>query len=365
MAAPSPLASDVAFPAGRFVAEYVWLDGRYGLRSKARTLPMPETGEPLSHAVSEVLPEWNYDGSSTDQARGSESEIVLRPKTMFRCPFRGARNLLVLCDTYAPDGKPLESNTRFQCASVMRKASDLEPWFGIEQEYFIMRPEDELPVGFPTDGSEPEPQFRYYCGVGAGSVAGRQISDEHYKACLHAGVRVSGTNAEVALGQWEFQVGPCVGIEAGDHLWMARYILVRIAEAHGYRIELHPKPLAGHWNGSGAHVNFSTKAMREGDGALDEIYTAIERLSHKHEKHIAAYGVGNDKRLTGRNETGSIEEFTWGKGNRGASCRIGNHVLRDGRGYFEDRRPASNMDPYVVTRMLVGTCCSDARRRIE
>lgn len=353
----TPLSPDVTYPEGTVVAEYVWLDGRFGLRSKARTLPKKwSLFNDVKKAPMRYIPKWNYDGSSTEQAPGTDSEVILYPQAVYRCPFRGGDNVLVMCDMYTPKGAPIPTNTRFACNQVMEKAKDMVPWFGIEQEFFIVRPKDRKPVGFPDDGSEPPAQFAYYCGVGASNSFGRLISDEHYKACLYAGIQISGTNAEVAPGQWEYQVGPCVGIDSGDEMWMSRYILSRIAEAYGYDIDLSPKPVVGDWNGSGAHTNFSTLPMRE-SGGIEDIYKAIEKLSFKHKEHIELYGKGNEKRLTGKHETASIDAFSWGKASRASSIRVGHATIDDGCGYFEDRRPAGNMDPYLVTMMLVSTCC--------
>jgi len=241
---------------------------------------------------------------------------------------------------------------------VMDKAKDQHPWFGMEQEYTLLDV-DRHPFGWPKNGF-PGPQGPYYCGVGATKVYGRDIIESHYRAMLYAGITCSGTNAEVMPAQWEFQVGPCEGIAMGDELWIARFMLHRVAEDFGVMVSLDPKPMPGDWNGAGCHCNFSTDAMRE-DGGLKAIEAAIELLSKKHLEHLAAYdpkgGEDNKRRLTGRHETSSMTTFSAGVANRGASVRINRHVYVDGKGYLEDRRPASNCDPYKVTEAIVRTCC--------
>lgn len=331
------------------MAEYIWLDGKCKLRSKART---------VNAGISDPtkLPSWSYDGSSTGQASGDQSEVILKPHAIFRDPFRGGQHILVMCDTYTPSGEPIPTNSRASCAKVMQNARKLEPWFGLEQEYFLIDPETKRPLGFPAD-SDPPPQGPYYCGIGCENAYGRQIADAAWKAQLYAGLKVCGINAEVAPGQWEFQVGPCEGIEQGDMMWIGRYILERVAEIAGVIVNYDPKPVDGDWNGSGCHSNFSTKGMREEGGYEREIIPALERLSKTHEEHIAAYGEGNDMRLTGKHETAPINQFRWGVADRGASCRVGASTAEENKGYFEDRRPAGNCDPYVVTKLLVKNGC--------
>ena len=334
----------------KVIIEYVWIGGGNELRSKTKVMDREV------YSVSE-LSEWNYDGSSTAQATGEDSEVIIKPRALFNDPFRGGVHKMVMCDTYHPNGEPLENNHRVWAKSVFDQALHEEPWFGLEQEYFLIDPETKKPLGFPKNGY-PEPQGQYYCSVGAQNSFGRKVAEEHLRACVDAGITISGINAEVAPGQWEFQIGPCVGIDEGDHLWMARYLLNRVAEQHGVVVDLEPKPIKGDWNGSGCHTNYSTKNMREGTDSksgLDFIDEAIEKLSHKHMEHMEVYGSGNEQRMTGAHETASYYHFSHGVANRGASIRRGNQTVKDRKGYFEDRRPSSNCDPYLVTGKLFET----------
>jgi len=338
-------------PLDKILATYIWIDGTgENLRSKTMTVDFvpKEAGQ---------LPWWNFDGSSTAQAEGSNSDVYLKPVAIFKDPFLLGQNVLVMCETYKYDKQPAETNKRACCFDAMVKAKDTEPWFGIEQEYSLMD-RDGWPFGWPKPHGYPQPQGPYYCSVGADRSYGRDIVDAHYKACLYAGVKICGINGEVMPSQWEFQVGPCEGIDAGDHLWMGRYILHRVAEEFGIVVTFDPKPISGNWNGAGAHTNYSTKQMRE-DGGIKYIEDAIEKLAKRHEKHIKVYdpkgGLDNRRRLTGSHETSSIAEFSAGVANRGCSIRIPRSVGEEKKGYLEDRRPASNCDPYSVTEMLVRT----------
>jgi len=331
-----------------YKAEYIWIDGTEPtakLRSKTKIL---EDGA--------ELPIWGFDGSSTNQAPGDKSDCVLQP--VFACPdpIHGGDNKLVLCEVLYIDMTPHASNTRAACVEVATKFKDHEPIFGIEQEYTFFR--GGRPYGFPPTGF-PAPQGGYYCGVGADEVYGRDIVEAHLDACLAAGLHISGINAEVMPGQWEFQVGPVAPPQVADELWVARWLLYRIAEDYGVAATLDPKPVKGDWNGAGAHTNFSTKAMREADG-YSAVVAGAEALGKKIEDHIAGYGHGIEDRLTGQHETAPYNEFSYGVSDRGASVRIPWQVEVDGKGYLEDRRPNANCDPYVVTRLLVDTICSDA-----
>jgi len=248
---------------------------------------------------------------------------------------------------------PHPTNNRAACAEVAAKFEDQESWFGIEQEYTLFEADGKQPIGFP-DGGFPEAQGPYYCSVGANHNFGRDISEAHATACIDAGLGIAGTNAEVMPGQWEFQIGPLSPLDVSDQLWLARWLLHRVAEDYDVVVSIDPKPVSGDWNGAGCHTNFSTKAMRE---SYQPIIDACEALGKNINEHIENYGVGNDKRLTGLHETQRIDQFSYGVSDRGASIRIPWQVEVDQKGYLEDRRPASNMDPYLVTKLLVQTTC--------
>ncbi|MFE3560345.1 glutamine synthetase [Streptomyces sp. NPDC059193] len=327
-------------------AEYIWIDGTSPtakLRSKTKIL-----------ATDTMPPTWGFDGSSTNQAEGHASDRVLEP--VFTCPdpIRGGDDVLVLCEVLNTDGTAHVSNTRASLAAVTQEFTGQQPLFGIEQEYTFF--EGTRPLGFPENGF-PAPQGGYYCGVGADEIFGREIVEQHLENCLAAGLEISGINAEVMPGQWEFQVGPLSPLEVSDQLWIARWLLYRTAEEYGVTVTLDPKPVKGDWNGAGAHTNFSTKAMRE---SYTAIIAACEALGEgsKPLDHVKNYGAGIDERLTGLHETAPWDEYTYGVSDRGASVRIPWQVEKDGKGYIEDRRPNANMDPYLVTRLITDTCCS-------
>jgi len=325
-------------------AEYIWIDGQKPtakLRSKTKIVP-----------DGDAPPIWGFDGSSTEQAPGSNSDCVLNPVMVVPDPVRGGGDKLVMCEVLNVDMTPHESNTRAACAEVAEQYADHDAWFGIEQEYTFFK--DGRPHGWPVGGF-PAPQGGYYCGVGADEIWGRDVVEAHTKACLDAGLAISGTNAEVMIGQWEFQIGPAGPVEVADQVWLARWLLYRIAEDFDISAHLTPKPVQGDWNGAGAHTNFSTKEMRE---SYDPIITACEALGKAHDLHIESYGAGIDTRLTGLHETAPWTEYNYGVSDRGASVRIPWQVARDGKGYLEDRRPNANMDPYVVTRLITDTVCS-------
>ena len=340
-------------------AEYIWIDGTSPtpqLRSKTKVLKKEEI---LSMGTSSMgadsLAIWGFDGSSTNQAEGASSDCVLNPVFICPDPIRGGDNILVLCEVLNPDMSPHATNTRKDTELMSEKYKTHDGWFGIEQEYTMLDPNTNQPIGFPEEGF-PEPQGPYYCSVGASWIFGREMAEEHMALCLDAGLAISGINAEVMPGQWEFQIGPVSALEVSDHLWVARWLLLRVGEMHGIHPSLDPKPISGDWNGAGAHTNFSTKSMRE---SYQPIIDGCEALSKNHDLHIRNYGDGNERRLTGLHETQSIDQFSYGASDRGASIRIPWQVEKDQKGYLEDRRPSANMDPYTVTKLLLDTICSN------
>ena len=318
--------------------EYIWLDGytpEPNLRSKTKVLTLEN--EP----VLESLPIWNFDGSSTQQAEGNFSDCLLKPVKMVRDPQR-KNGYLVLCEVLNPDMTSHVSNTRSHIKDNMNM------WVGFEQEYFIY--DGELPLGHFK--GKMKPQGEYYCGIGTDNVSGRNIVEHHLDICLSAGLNVTGINAEVALGQWEFQVMGKGTLDSCDQLILCRYLLQRVAETYNVKIEYHPKPLHGDWNGSGLHTNFSNKKMREVGGKeyFDAIFNVFEL---NHSKHIENYGAYNEMRLTGKHETQSIDKFSYGVSDRGSSIRIPQATVNNGwKGYVEDRRPASNGNPYKIMKVI-------------
>merc|ERR1712019_176360 len=338
---------------------YIWIDSYNELRCKTRTLD----SIPTSH---KELPQWNYDGSSTAQAPGENSDCYLNPVALYRDPFRKDPNKLVLCEVVDYTGTPVPTNHRRACAEAMEASADQDPWFGLEQEYTLLDT-DQYPFGWPK-AHYPPPQGMQYCGVGPHRVYGRDVVEAHYKCCLYAGLKISGTNAEVMPAQWEYQIGPAEGISAGDQLTISRFILERVCEDYGVIPSFKPKPMPGDWNGAGLHTNFSTLAMRQ-DGGLQEILKACERLKSRPNYHIYNYdldhGKSNAERLTGKHETASISQFSYGVASRAASIRIPRQTEMDGKGYLEDRRPAANCDPYEVTGMIAKTTILGVEQKVQ
>lgn len=342
-------------------AEYIWIDGQTPtakMRSKTKILDLKNFDAlNITYFINEptALPDWRFDGSSTEQADQEFSDCKLKPVKVIRDPIRGGDNILVLCEVFNfQTNEPHETNTRAHLRRVVEELGDCEPQFGVEQEYTMHDEEGDNVLGWPKSTAYPEPQGRYYCGIGSDEVVGRKLVEKHTEALLKAGLDIAGTNAEVMLGQWEYQIGRVSALDGADQLWLSRWILYRLGEKMNITIKLDPKPVEGDWNGAGAHINFSTAEMRKVDG-LEAIIQACKRLANHHQEHIKVYGAKNHERLTGKHETCPIDEFKWGKADRRVSVRIPAPVAKKNRGYLEDRRPAANMDPYQAFSALIKT----------
>ena len=340
----------------KIILEYVWIDGYENTRSKIKIV---ENFYFLNNNQYDLylintdhicqLPEWNCDGSSCGLAETDDSDIILKPKKIFLNPFFKNIAYIVLCDTYYKDNTPHATNKRIECVENLKNSKHREFLFGIEQEYLITEKS-----GIPYKWVEEREKDSFsYCSVGINCL-GREISNEHLLMCLNAGIGICGTNSEVMTSQWEYQIGILNAVDIGDHLWISRYILQRVVEKYECGVSFHPKPYGKEWAGSGLHTNISTKETRE-VGGISRIIEACEKLKLTHQKHLEVYGNDNDMRLTGKNETCNISQFKYGISDRTASIRIPLNVINDNCGYFEDRRPASNANPYLITNIIMET----------
>jgi len=348
-------------PTNKIMAEYIWIGGTgMDIRNKTRLITD-------KHQITSLdeLPTWSFDGSSTGQAPGDDSEVLLKPIKFVPDPFRGSNHIIVLCETFDSKWNPIPTNRRAFARSIFdnQQVENEQPMFGLEQEYTLFTADGLRPLGFPLMGC-PMPQGQYYCATGVDNAFGRHLSESHLFACLYAGLDISGTNAEVMPGQWEYQIGPTIGIDAADQLWIARFLMDRCGEELDVRVSLDPKPMrTGDWNGAGCHCNYSTESMRDcKDGkGLQVIFDAIKDMEPKHMEHMELYGTGNEFRMTGLHETAKYDEFSWGIANRGCSVRIIRSTEEAGGGHFEDRRPSANCDPYNVTAMVTKTTVLDKK----
>ena len=349
-----------------YIFEYIWIGGHDEIRSKTKVIKRSLEDKIYLNSDNGTfsdnfeVPIWNYDGSSTDQATGNDSEVLLKPVRSYINPFsleNHGTHFLVLCETYLPNGDPHETNTRYKAKNIFNKFRDDAPMFGIEHEFFVIDNDTGRPVGFPKDVEKyPEPQGPYYCSVGYKNTRLRPFMERVLALCLNANLNITGYNLEVCPGQAEFQI--CAkNILAADDSVMFKYIVQRAGEEFNYDIDFSAKPVKGNWNGSGCHVNFSTNKMRE-SGGYTEILNAINKLEKKHKQHIELYGSDNIERLTGNHETSDINSFSSGVADRGCSIRIPRSTIKNGCGYFEDRRPSSSADMYIVTSKLTETCLS-------
>ncbi|CAL8465723.1 g5259 [Coccomyxa elongata] len=348
---------------GKVMAEYIWLGGSGSdLRSATKVLSF----KPSSPAD---VPLWTSDGTATGQEDGPCSVVYLKARSIHPDPLRGGDHILVLCDTFqapsveadvgSPELHPHPTNNRAPCDRVMRTAAASQPVFSCNQQFTLLNPQTCWPIGWPERATGAASSSQSYCGTGTGVAVGREFAEAHMRSCLHAGLRISGSRPDSIPGQWSYTVGPCRGIELGDHLWLSRYLLLRLSEQFKVIASTDPKPVPGDWSGNGAAIKYSTRETREEGKGWFVIQEHLKRLQQTHMQHMVAYGVGNAKRWGGpgckAQPSSSVLDFTVGMENRSASVRIPHSVLLQKRGWYEDRRPASNMDPYLVTMLLVCT----------
>jgi glutamine synthetase len=350
----------------------VWLDANQNTRSKTRTIYNKNN---LGSLNPSDYPTWNYDGSSTGQADGENSEVFLKPVAVFKDPLRNVENdRLVLCETMvvkqdddknttntAFDDVLIPHKTNFRAAAnqifELQSVKDEKIQFGLEIEYFLIDPHSGRPLGFPSSPRKyPKPQGDYYCGTGASNVFRRDVVEKHYQCCLKAGIHISGLNLEVCVGQYEYQVGICDGIDAADHVVMSKYLLQRIAEMEDLDVDFTAKPVKSClFNGSGMHTNISTLSSRDKKIGFQTILEYMKKLELRHDHHMNVYGDDNRERMTGNLETSSFDTFSYGVANRGASIRIPRQTAFYKYGYFEDRRPTVSACPYQVTSVIAET----------
>ena len=351
--------------------DYVWLDGNstQTLRTKVKydTIEVENPQQPPSpDELFSQIGDWSFDGSSTNQAETKSSDLIIRPVKIYGNAFVNRRgglpSYIVFCEVFNADGSPHETNERAKLRDALETdTSATDPAFGMEQEYVFWDTENNIPSGWKWDDKkgvvvEPEDSNSYYCGIGGDSIIHRQLAESHAEICLQMNIPIAGFNAEVMKSQWEYQLQPLPPLDAADNLWMSRYVLERIAESRGLAVNIEPKPQEG-YNGSGCHINISTTETR--DGTMDDVESLCSALGEVHEDLIAVYGEDNEKRLTGGYETESIDKFTYGQMDRTTSVRIPAGTIINESGHVEDRRPASNVNPYAAIRTLVPVLTGD------
>jgi len=339
----------------KLTAEYIWPGTkRIDLRSKTRTLDI------ASVKSLKDLPEWEFDGSLTSQSYGNNADVVLRPIQYYPDPFRGGNNVLVLCECILPERRtPIPTNTRDLAGQVFSQIEQYETAFSIIQEYGLMVPEGTTPcgcplgwprVGFPKGAGQDQ---KY--AVGINQRAGHRIAEAHFRACLYSGMQITNLHSGKYKGDWSFQLGSAGGMQVSDQLMVARWILLRVGEEFGVSVSFDPKPYKDSDHLRRATVQFSTVRMRDTAKGFSRIVRAVEKLGRRHREHLAVYGMSNISRTTSAYENGPLSKFSYGIANVRASVNIPRKAKQMNAGYFEDRRPSSNMDPYVVTAKIART----------
>lgn len=337
------------------VAVYIWLDAEGGVRAKTKTI----TKKPLSPDDCGI---WMFDASATNQGKASESDMYLVPRRVFDDPFRGAPHVMVVCEVITSAMEPGAGNYRAQAAEQMEKYASHLPWFGLEQEYYVF---ERGTLGEPSSGvpmagedAEENAEYAYGCGGNQCTPRLRSVINAHYARCLAAGIKISGCNVAHGPGQGQYQIGPCRGLNAGDHMIASRFVMLRCGENHDLSVSFEPKPMlkiSPKFHGSGMHVNFSSAATR-GDNGIGVIEKCCRSMNRRQKEHLACYGdSSNHHRLNGTCGTCDENTFKMGIADRTASVRIPRHVAVTGKGHLEDRRPAANADPYRATCIIMQT----------
>lgn len=321
-------------PEKLFQATYVWMSRGGVFRYKIYTLSSLNADGDFDNP--DLYPTGTFDGSSTGDAEVGSSDLRIKPCAVYR-DVDGV-GVFVLCDIDTAETPRANLLTLIENRKVFGAESC---WFGFEQEYFLL----------PFE-SESEQDAFHYC-----SPTSETIPQHHYNECRQMGVHITGWNCEVAPNQYEFQVC-AAGVSAADDLIMARWVLLRVCQEHDKGLLLVPKPIPV-YNGSGLHTNFSTPQMRTSPGGWSTMLKSVGLLRDRHNEHMEVYGDGNEERLSGMYETSAFDTFSWGIGSRDTSVRLQKVMKGEDKGFIEDRRPASNANPYVVCYALVNTCVLD------
>lgn len=323
------------------ILEYIWIDGKMKLRSKYKTIKVLEKDLNIE--------QWKCDGKLTYHIYNEDGEIILNPISFYSNPFFDKdKSYLVLCDTFYDNQSkitPTLTNYRMLARDIFQKKKELDPWFVIKQDYYMMCNEytytSSTPLFFKNP-KLPKEEGDYYCGVGNDNIIMRNLAEKHYIYCINAGINISGMNAEAAPNQWKFKIGPSPGIEAADDLIVARYILLKLSESANVDISFVSKPLPKPWNTSKLCINLSTIETRENDG-ITKLNSYMNYLKNKHNEHMLVY---SDPELI--NNESNIDNL---------NIHIPNKVKVEKKGYLVDNRPISNSDPYLTISKIYDTCC--------
>lgn len=343
----------------KIVAEYIWLDYSNQYRSKTKIFNISsETDEETSkYLMLSTYPDWNYDGSSAGDIPHNEddnTECLLYPIALYDNPFHTSNDktkyMLVLCNnSYILKDKEYGIHDimfNYFC-DIKSKLEEEQYMFGFEQEFFMIDIKTGLPLGI--NNFNEVIQGDYYCGNGYYNVRGRDFLLDTQEKLINAGINITGFNYEVAPGQAEFQVCD-YDMEALFQLLMLRFILIRNGETYDIHISFNNIIHDGdNINNTGCHINISNFKMRQNNG-IETINKKINELKDKTPTNAnefnEIFGEDNTERLCGKLETSNWNEFSWGIGTRHTSIRIPTQVFKDKKGYFEDRRPGGNVDPF-------------------